>query len=88
MGKARRLFHRKARGIRITQLMARDGTCCALCGLPLDRHIKNPLDPQYITFDHLTPVSRGGTDDLDNLQLAHAACNHERGSDALDAMVG
>lgn len=27
------------------------------------------------TFDHIMPVSKGGPDTLENLQLAHAACN-------------
>jgi 5-methylcytosine-specific restriction endonuclease McrA len=28
------------------------------------------------TLDHVIPTSRGGTDDLTNLQLAHYKCNN------------
>lgn len=78
MAKSEKLFHKKLRGIHITYLMARDGEDCALCGEPLDRHIKNENHPLYVTFDHIIPSSSGGPDTLDNLQLAHLKCNQGR----------
>ena len=36
-----------------------------------------PMGP--ITVEHLVPSSAGGTDALDNLALACARCNHEKG---------
>lgn len=41
---------RKQRWLNVTRLLARDGAVCSLCDLPLDRSIKNPRDPMYITF--------------------------------------
>lgn len=74
------MFYAKRRGQRITAFMARDGSRCALCDQPLDRRLKDPTDPQYVTFDHKLPASRGGTDEPSNLRLAHRACNERRGN--------
>ena len=40
---------------------------CAICG----KHIKY----KRMTIDHIVPLSQGGTDDYENLQLACHACN-------------
>ncbi|MFT3697517.1 MAG: HNH endonuclease [Kofleriaceae bacterium] len=37
----------------------------------------NPLGPA--TLEHIIPQTRGGTDDLHNLAVACASCNHEKG---------
>lgn len=83
LGKTRGMFHKKLRGIYITKLMARDGASCVLCQEKLNRHIRDPKDQMYVTFDHIIPRSRGGTSDIRNLQLAHQKCNLERGSDPI-----
>lgn len=55
-------------------LLGRDGAACRLCG----EEFTDVAEP---TIDHIWPVSRGGTSQLDNLQLAHALCNNRRGND-------
>lgn len=40
---------------------------CALCG--------QQLSLENMTLDHIVPVSMGGKDDLDNLQVSCYACN-------------
>ncbi len=80
MGKSRKMFYHKARGLRITRLMARDGNSCTICYEPLDRKIKDVEDHRYITFDHILPVSLGGMTAMDNLRLAHLKCNNDRGN--------
>lgn len=55
------------------QLIRRDGMMCGLCQEPIDS-IKDA------TLDHIMPKSRGGTDTITNLRLAHKACNQERGA--------
>lgn len=55
------------------ELLRRDGNLCALCKEPM-------LTMKDITIDHIQPVSKGGTDDIKNLQLAHPHCNQKRGA--------
>lgn len=79
--KRRKFWHHKFRGVRVTQLMARDGSDCQICREPLDRHLQDPTDPRFVTFDHVVPRSAGGLDVLSNLRLAHRSCNAQRGTD-------
>lgn len=81
--KWRRLNSRRARWRKVTRLMARDGEACTICGAPLDRHNRDPESANYVTFDHITPRSRGGLDVLSNLRLAHRSCNLARGNDPI-----
>ena len=48
---------------------------CAICGERLPKQ-----SPDQIHVDHIIPVSRGGTDDLVNLQATHDSCNMAKGS--------
>ena len=49
------------------ELRRRDGNGCGYCGIPLEQ--------VEIHLDHIKPVSKGGTDDLENLTLACEFCN-------------
>lgn len=60
-------------------LAERDGTDCGVCGEPVDLSLKWPLRMSP-SVDHIIPVSLGGTDDGDNLRLAHLSCNCARGN--------
>ena len=51
-------------------LVRRDGKQCQLCGMYLSRSKR--------TIDHITPRCEGGLDELTNLRLACASCNHGR----------
>lgn len=46
--------------------------CCVYCGCQLHE--------RFFTVDHVRPVSRNGTDDLDNLVLACPRCNSKKGA--------
>lgn len=46
------------------EIIGRDGRLCRSCGTT-----------QKLTVDHIVPLSRGGTNDLDNLQLLCRSCN-------------
>lgn len=54
-------------------VMARDGLKCLCCG-GLDQ----------LRVDHVVPVSKGGTDDEDNLQTLCLWCNSRKGTKAID----
>lgn len=58
----------------------RDGWVCQLCGDPVDRDL-GPSDVWAATLDHIVPRSKGGSDDFDNLRLAHRWCNSVRGDE-------
>ena len=54
------------------RILARDGDACWLCGDTM------PEDDR--TIEHVEALSRGGSNDLANLVLTHAACNVALGS--------
>lgn len=60
-------------------LIQRDGLMCSICCYPMKPHADPRKDPDGVTIDHRVPKSRGGTDHISNLQLAHRRCNAERG---------
>lgn len=58
------------------------GHRCTYCG----RHVSQ-LDPElseYIHVDHIVPVARGGTDDLENLVCSCSTCNLGKGAGQTD----
>lgn len=59
----------------------RDEWTCGLCREPVVRDL-NWLDDWAPTLDHITPRSKGGSDDPLNLRLAHRWCNSVRGDDS------
>lgn len=46
---------------------------CFVCG----RHVKE----KNATLEHIIPVSKGGTNEMDNLSISHYGCNRARGND-------
>ncbi len=49
-------------------LIQKHGAVCALCN-------KKFNSKKDITIDHIIPMSKGGIDELSNMQLAHDYCN-------------
>lgn len=60
-----------------TLIGRRDGFHCAKCQATMNLHI-----------DHIKPLSRGGDNDPDNLQLLCATCNIAKGATVADYRVG
>lgn len=61
---------------------AAHGTDCHICGDLVDLDAAaHQLDSP--TVDHVIPRADGGTDDLDNLRLAHLYCNSVKGAQPL-----
>lgn len=50
------------------------GSDCHICQLPIDTTLPR-TSKLGLTVDHLIPLSKGGTDTMDNLRPAHWLCN-------------
>ncbi len=63
---------------RTRTLLRRDGDRCRWCGIRLV--VAAPQAAwNRLTLDHVIPVSKGGTNALNNLALACGRCNRRRG---------
>lgn len=64
----------------------RDDWVCGLCGDSIDRNEEVP-HPYAATIDHIVPRARGGSDELNNLQIAHFRCNSEKGAGSFGSQM-
>jgi len=60
-------------------IYSRDKWVCQICGKDVDRRLKWP-NPNSSSLDHRIPISMGGDDTTDNVQLAHLGCNIRKGN--------
>lgn len=70
-GKKKRCEHMRRRQWLVRALVTRSRGQCRYCGKAVGR--------DQITIDHIVPTASGGLDRLDNLVLACARCNREKG---------
>jgi hypothetical protein len=63
----RKEFNRKRPNL-FKQLIKRDGYICRKCPAKDD-----------LSVDHIIPIEKGGSDDLDNLQILCRSCNAKKG---------
>jgi 5-methylcytosine-specific restriction endonuclease McrA len=66
-----------------TFLFARDGYSCQYCG----RHRSQLRGRQFLTRDHILPLSRGGDNSWQNVVTSCSPCNNRKG-DRLPAEAG
>jgi 5-methylcytosine-specific restriction endonuclease McrA len=66
-----------------TFLFARDDYCCVYCG----RHRSELRGRQFLTRDHVLPISRGGDNRWENVVTSCSPCNNRKG-DRLPEEVG
>lgn len=59
-----------------TFLFARDGYTCQYC----HRHKRELRRREFLTRDHILPLSRGGANSWDNVVTACSTCNHRKGN--------
>ena len=57
----------------------RDNWICQICKKPVDKKLSFP-SPKAASLDHIVPLSRGGTHESRNVQLAHLSCNTSKGN--------
>lgn len=67
---------RKASRVRRT-IMGQDGACCQNCG-----------SSDRLSIDHILPLSRGGSDDPENLQVLCKSCNSSKGARTMEEWRG
>lgn len=67
----------KSRREIVEALVERDGYACYLCD---DQY----TDTDGPTIEHVVPLARGGTWDMENLKLAHRLCNQRKGDRMFD----
>lgn len=56
-------------------LFLRDGYCCQYCG----RRVGELSGEEFLTRDHIMPVSRGGKDIWTNVVASCVSCNNKKG---------
>lgn len=61
------------------EIFKRDNGICHLCNNIVDKAYP-PRHKMSASIDHVTPISRGGTDTKDNIKLAHYGCNSRKGN--------
>lgn len=63
---------------RDSDIFERDEWVCKLCLDPVDATL--PRSSKWgATIDHVLPISKGGADAPENVQLAHRVCNVRKG---------
>lgn len=68
---------RRARKRQRDKLLAQQGNRCAECSLPM--LLDSPFDrPDSVTIDHVIPMSAGGSNKRENMELVHTRCNYAR----------
>jgi HNH endonuclease len=83
-GKLKKLENRKNRNQKISwlEVLKLHGDICYLCSYQIDlqapRQVGKPGWEMSFHPDHVIPLSRGGTDTLDNMKPAHAICNQRK----------
>jgi 5-methylcytosine-specific restriction endonuclease McrA len=87
MAKRAGVFKPPGVGFSRADLGDRDRWHCGICGGRVSKILRHP-DPLSASVDHIIPLARGGTNDPENLQLAHLRCNlSKRDSEQLAAVT-
>jgi 5-methylcytosine-specific restriction endonuclease McrA len=69
----------------IEHLVAAYGAVCYLCSEPVDLDIPR-TSRMGATVDHILPLAKGGSDEFENLQLAHWICNNRKSDKLIEGL--
>jgi len=65
------------------EVLLAHGTMCHLCGNPVDMAATRKVGyygwENGLHLDHVVPLSKGGSDTLENVKPSHAKCNIAKG---------
>ena len=67
-------------------IFERDDWTCHICSQEIDPALKHP-DQFSAVVDHVIPVSKGGSDTLNNVKAAHQRCNAVKGNRLLQVAI-
>jgi 5-methylcytosine-specific restriction endonuclease McrA len=74
------------------EVLALYGTDCFICSKPINldapRQCGKPGWRHALHIDHLIPISRGGSDTLDNVRPTHGECNIHKSMKLLEELLG
>ena len=74
------------------EVLALYGTNCFICKTPIDleapRQCGKPGWQHALHIDHLIPISKGGSDSIDNVRPTHGKCNIRKSMKLLEELVG
>jgi 5-methylcytosine-specific restriction endonuclease McrA len=59
---------------------------CGICEGEIDYSLPH-TDPQSYVVDHIVPLNKGGTDEIDNKQAAHRLCNRLKSDKTADDLA-
>jgi 5-methylcytosine-specific restriction endonuclease McrA len=60
-------------------IIERDNRLCHICGDAVDLSLAK-YHPMSKSFDHVIPLSKGGSHSMGNVKLAHFGCNSRKGA--------
>lgn len=69
----------------IEHLVAAYGAVCYLCSGAVDLDMPR-TSRMGATVDHIVPLAKGGSDDFENLQLAHWICNNRKSDKMIEGI--
>jgi len=77
----------KPSGAWFEEILKAYGSNCYLCNSEIDLDIARN-SRRGATVDHVIPLSRGGSDELENLRLAHWECNNKKSNKLIEELNG
>lgn len=77
MMRAQRLGCPKVEYVDYSKVLQEKGLICGICSEPINRPAGQKQG--FLCFDHIVPLSKGGSHVFNNLQPAHSECNHAKG---------
>lgn len=79
-GKQRALaYGNEAERVDLGNVLKRDGASCHIC--------KELVEPEELDFDHVVPLSRGGSHTEANIAVSHAHCNRKKGGKLMSELA-
>lgn len=70
----------------LEEIAERDGYHCRICGYKVNMDLSG-MDTWGPTVDHIIPLSRGGSNLKENVQLAHWKCNNAKSNKLPEAVA-